>query len=165
MAKDDEREAQRADARKKLALATEAAQKRLEQQRRDAIRAVEEHARLIQSAESEKHRISLEHEHQQAQEGEAQRALKALAHQLAKLKSKGGEFSIDEERIKTLMAPRGEHDGEPELHILIDPGDARPDRIAALLVALSELQEAAGGLGLQFRRQGQVAFKVEGATR
>jgi hypothetical protein len=40
------------------------------------------------------------------------------------------------------------------LHVYIDPGNAPAETITEILLALSEMHRAAGGLGLTFRADG-----------
>ncbi|QYK49175.1 MAG: carbon storage regulator [Phycisphaeraceae bacterium] len=73
-----------------------------------------------------------------------------------------GDASIPVGRVRPSDDEFGEL-VEPEimqraLHIHIEPGDADEKLVAELLIALSDMHRAMGGLGLEFRRQPAVAL-------
>ncbi|MBC7835441.1 MAG: carbon storage regulator [Phycisphaerales bacterium] len=47
------------------------------------------------------------------------------------------------------------------LHVYLEPGDADEDLVAELLIALSDMHRAAGGLGFEFRRESAHAFVAD----
>jgi hypothetical protein len=49
----------------------------------------------------------------------------------------------------------------PSIEIYIDPGEAGREEVKAVLLALSDLHRAAGGLGLEFKRDGMHVLAVE----